>query len=271
MGFDYITIIFIAVLVIGALIGFARGSFRMLSWIAVIAAAVIVSIFFAKTVSGWVAGTDLGKNIDNGLYQFISGKIDFQVGPTHITGNTEVTKTQLDAVDAAGKVINGQDWTIWHEAYAQVSLPQFFYNLADGLINNAIAVYDGQAFAIARPITDILTSSILYAGSFATIFVAVMIVGGIIVAIIRHAIAKSGDKPGLLSRLVGMIVGFGIAGVIVWAACLTFNFLMLMDNDVSVYLKGVLHMTEGDTSWTFAKWLCSSDFGYNAIISFFIK
>ena len=270
--FDYITIIFIAILAIGALIGLARGGFKMISWIVIIVAAVLVGIFFSKMIADNLAGTDMGRGLNNTLFTFVASKINFEVGPYTITGNTEVTEAELQGFNAVGQAIHGADWTVLHEAYASVNLPTVFYQIVDNAINGMIASYNGEAFALAKPVAEVLTGSILYAGSFLSLFSATMLVGGILSAIIRAIIKSTGrEKPSGLSRLLGGIAGFAIAGVVVWAVCLTFNFVMLMDNDASLYLKQVLHMTEGDTTWTFAKWLTSSDFGYNAIISFFIK
>ena len=270
--FDYISLIFIAVLLLGALIGFVRGGFKTLSGIILVAIGIVVAIFLSKWLSQIYRDGPIGNTLYNTYYGFIANQIKVDVGSYGvILGNQEINETQLAAIDTAGKLAYGSDWSFFHVAYENVHLPQVFYGTVDELLYKTIESYQGANFTLAQPITDVLTNATCYAAAFLSIFSAVMVLGGIVLAIIRLILKAAHDKPGLISRLLGLVGGLAIAAALVWVACLSFNLIMLMDNDASTYLRGVLHMTEGDTSWTFAKWLTTSDFGYNAIISFFIK
>lgn len=270
--FDYITIIFIAVLLLGALFGFLRGGFKTLSGIILVAVAIVAGIFLSKWLSGLYRNGPIGNGLYGAYYGFIANQINVNVGGFGVvTGNTQINEAQLTAINAAGKLAYGQDWTFFHAAYENVHLPQFFWGTVDDLLNQAVAAYNGANFTIAQPITDVLTGATCFALAFLTIFFAVLLVGGIIIAIITRVLKATHNKPGLVSRILGLVGGLAIAAAFVWVACLSFNLIMLMENDAATYLRGVLHMTEGDTTWTFAKWLTSTDLGYNAVISFFIK
>lgn len=269
--FDYLTLVFIVLLVLGLLIGIARGAFKMLSGLVVFAVAVLVAIFLSKPVGAWVQGWGVTKSMNTGIYEFLAGKIDISFGTIHFTGSSQITEADIAAANAAGKLYYGNaDFDVFHAAYEAVKLPAVFYQTVDGLINNAIAGYNGQPFAFAQPLADIMTYAVCYAGSFIVLFILTSIVGTIIAAILRHAFARSGVKPGIISRLIGGLAGLVLAAGIVWSLCLLINVTLLMDNAFATHLREVLRYNDPN-AWTFAKWLVQTDFGYNAIISFFIK
>ena len=270
--FDYITVIFIVVLALTALIGFWRGAFKTLSWIILVAASIILAIFLSKWLAQVYRDGPIGGAIYNGFYPFLAGKINIEVAPGYtITGDTMTTADKIALYNTMGQTATGDaTWTLFHAAYENVKLPPVFYNLVDRLLNESIAAYNGAEFALAAPIANVITNAVCFAAAFGTIFGAAMFVGGIVLSVLRFILKLAKGHPGLFSRLLGLIGGFAIGCALVWATCLTFNLIMLMDNDAATYLRGILHMTEGDTTWTFAKWLTSTDFGYSGVISFFI-
>ena len=267
--FDYITLIFAVVLLLGLVIGFARGGFKTLGGLIVLALAIVLAVFLTKPIGNALNGSGLGTATYNGLFDFIKTSIKVEVAPgVTYTGETQVTADQLAAYQAAyGK-------PIWEVIYTQMNLPAIFANKVSEIIGNTVASYGNQPFALAAPIATILKSAVIYGGTFLAIFLAGLIVFGIIFAIVKAVIrSKNGnEKPhiGFVNRIVGAILGLAIAGAAVWACCLSFNLMMLMNNGTGNYLKEVLHMTEGDTTWTLAKWLTQTNFGYQAVIEFFI-
>lgn len=270
--FDYFTIIFIVVLVLGALIGFVRGGFKTLSGIVLVAAGIVVGIFLSKWLAQLYRNSFIGSSLDNAFFGFIAGKINIEVSPGYtITGADKITAADLATYNSLGQAYYANpDWDLFHVAYENVKLPPAFYGAVDKLLHNAIAAYGSGEFAFAAPISDILVSAVCFASAFLTLFAGTMLVGGIILAIIRALLKLTKNKPGMLSRILGLVGGFVIAATLVWVTCLSFNLIMLMDNDAATYLRGVLHMTEGDTTWTFAKWLTTANLGYNQVIAFFI-
>lgn len=269
--FDYITLIFIVVLVLAFFIGFGRGAFNTLAGLAVFGAALAVAILVSKPLAAAVQGWSITANMNKGLFDFIAGKINVSFGLVNITGSTQITATELAAANAAGKLYYADpNYDIFHVAYESVHLPTAFYGTIDGLINEAIAGYNGQAFALAQPLADIMTRAICYAGSFLALFIVTAIVAGIIIAIIRASLKKAKPHIGLGSRFVGGLVGLAIGAGVVWTLCLLINVVLLMDNGFATHLKDVLRINDPN-AWTFAKWLVQSNLGYNAIIGFFIK
>ncbi|MCR5349306.1 MAG: CvpA family protein [Bacilli bacterium] len=270
--FDYITLAIIVILALGILIGFIRGGFNMLSGIAILAAAILVAVFFSKLLANAFLSGPVGTSLNQTFFTFLAGKIDFDVaGVYHVTGNTSITEAELNAMTAAGKVYYADpNFDVLHLAYQNVSLPAALYATVDGLLHDAIAAYGGSPFVLAQPLADILTNGTCYVISFVILFIGTWIVGAILVAIIRGIAKLAHPKPSIISRVVGAVAGLAIAAGIVWAGCLVLNVLMMMDNDVSVHLKAVMQYDDPN-AWTLGKWLCQLDLGYNAIISFVIK
>lgn len=269
--FDYLTLIFILVLVLGFVIGFARGAFRMLGSLIVFGVAIAVAILVSKPLAAAVQNWGIVGNMNQGLFGFIAGKINISFGAVQLTGETQITQAELAAANEAGKVYYADpNFDIFHTAYAAIHLPSFFYNLVDGLINDAIAAYGTNSFALAQPLADIMTHAICYVACFVVLFLLTVIIGAIILFIIRLALKALPDHKTLISRFVGGVVGLGLAVGTVWVLCLLINIVLLMDNGFAMHLRDVLRYDDPN-AWTFAKWLVQTDFGYNAIIAFFIK
>lgn len=268
--FDYFSLIFIVILVLGGVIGFIRGGFKVLARIIVLAVAVITAIFLSKLVSVWIYN-GVGGNIHDFAFNFLADKINVEIVPGYtVTGRDPITEAQINTINEAGKIYyTDPNFNMFHNVYTNVGLPQAFWGMADGMLNDAVASYNGAAFLIADPLANIVTNAMCYGIAFLAIFLVVLIVGLIVVFVI--SLLRKGASPSLVMRIVGAVAGLASAIGIIWAVSLGLNLLMLMENDVSNYLRSVLHMTEGDTTWTFAKWMVTTDFGYSGIISFFIR
>ena len=266
--FDYISIILIVILAIGALIGFFKGSLKMLGRFVVFGIAIVCAIFFCKPIANAMASSGMGKGINDWLYGYIANKIDFQVGSYHITGDFEVTESMISLINTAGR-IGDESFNIWHSIYAKLSIPQGLYGTIDGSIANLTASYD-SSFTLARPLSDVLTNGMCLVLSFLILFLGILLVGHIALALIKIIGKILGAKPSLLSRLLGMATGLIIAAGTVWALCLTMNIVMMMDNQIADHIKNAIKVNEPDT-WTFAKWLCQAKLGYNEVIAFLMK
>lgn len=268
--FDYISLIFIVILVLGALIGFLKGGFKSLFRLGVLVLAIVLSIFLAKPLANALQGTGMATNINNSIFEFIADKISFEVGAFGtLTGKTEVTTTYIDTINAAGQLIDS-NFDLFHKAYESVHLPSFLYETADSFIKAQLANYGPlEEFAFAAPIAGIATSAICSLIAYFIIFFGTILIGTILTAIVSHAFkSPDGHKP-LLSRITGLILGLVLASAIIWVAGLTLNIVLVMDNSASEYIRQVIHLD--DESWTFAKWIVTTDFGYQAILSNFIK
>ena len=268
--FDYITIIFIAVLVLGALIGFIRGGASFIWKLIVLGLAVFLAIIICKPFANWIRTWPMAESMHQGLFDFLAGKIDFTVaGVYHVTGNTMTSEAQIAAWNTAGKAFD-PNFDVFHTAYASIGIPSWFFASLDSLLNNAIAAYDGASFALANPFADIITNAACTAMAFAIIFFGILLIGGII-GLVFHIGKRAPDKKiSIADRLLGILAGLIVSAGIIWSSALVLNLLLVMDNNVSVYLKGVLHIDEPET-WTFAKWIVTSNFGYQGLIDWFLN
>lgn len=245
--FDYLTLIFIVVIALFAIIGLVRGGFKTVAGIIAVAAAVLIAVFVTRPLGDALAAGGLGNSTKDLALQLVNSKIS--------GGSTEIT-----AFDA----------TIYHEAYVSLSVPEIFFGKLDEAITGIIATYEGAAFTVATPLAAIVANAIIYGGTFLVLFLVSALILGIIVSLIAKALLKSGNKVGPISHLVGFLFGAAIGAAIVWAASLSINLLLMFDSPVSEHLNSVLHLTEGDTTWTFAKWCVTTDLGYTGIINFLI-
>jgi len=267
--FDYISIIFIAVIALFAIIGLVRGGFKTVAGIIAVGAAVAIAVFVTQPLGDLIAGGELGQKANGLAFQLISSKISYSVTvagiPTTVKGDTEINSVILAALNATSSEGN-----IWHDIYVNVGVPTIFYGRLDEIMNAAVAAYGTDSFMLASPVADVLTNAIVYGGTFLVLFLVSALILGIIVNAIAKALLKSGNTVGPISHLVGFIFGAVVGAAIVWVAALSLNLVMLMDSPASDYLREVLHMTAGDETFGFAKWCLTTDLGYSAVINFLI-
>lgn len=271
--FDYFTLIFVGIILVCALIGFWRGGFRIISQIIILAIAIVLAVFLSRGIGGWIKGTGFGTWVHDTSYTFLSGSINVEVAPGSVLhGSDTVNAATIDTINAAGAAQTGSaDYNVFHEIYAAIHLPSQFYGLLDGLMNDALASFAGADFVVAAPLAIVIQSAICYGLAFLGIFLVSHIVLTIIVGIIYRLVLRNAMRPTLVSRIIGLVGGIVNAFSIIWAVCFVLNCMMLFDNDISNYLKQVLHLTEGDQTWTLAKWFVTTDFGYKNILSFFFR
>jgi uncharacterized membrane protein required for colicin V production len=247
--FDYLTLIFIVVIALFAIIGLVRGGFKTVAGIIAIAAAVLIAVFVTRPLGDALAAGGLGTSTGNLAYDLVCSKVS--------GGSDNIEVATFDVA-------------IYHDAYAAFSVPEVFFGKLDEVITAWVANVELDTFVYAVPLATIISNAIIYGGTFLVLFLVSALILGIIVSLIAKALLKSGNKVGPISHLVGFLFGAAIGAAIVWAACLSINLLLMFDSPISEHLNTVLHLTEGDTTWTFAKWCVTTDLGYTGIINFLI-
>ena len=245
---DWISIAFIAILSICALVGFVRGGARDLLKLIVQAAAVGLAMLTCKLIGNILYGiTPLHDVLFNPIRSFLEP----------IFG------------EYASQMVTEADLTegVRYGFYDSMKVPAFLTAPYDAAVVDRIP--QGE-FELIFPFTDALVSLLLTGIGFLVIYLLVLLIGSLILGAIFKA-NKNGEKkkPGIVSRFLGIIVGAARGAVILWAVSLVLHIFFLMDLSFSSFLMDMVGYNDPNSA-SFAKWFMTLPLGYDQILAFFI-
>lgn len=264
--FDYISLIYIGVILLCALVGFLRGGFRTLVTLLIIGASIGIAFLLYKTIGNLLYNGAAGKGIHDALYAFFKDHISYTptvdlggiiIEGTTITGETEIPRALWESESFRAEV------------YTQANVSEQLIPYLDSMVVQALAEIQGDSIPLASPIAIGLTHLVCFGLGFLIVALGAFVIGIIVMVIVSLILKLSGKKKSLLNRLLGVLAGLVSAAAIIWTVSLGLNIALAFDNDVSTYLKAVLSWDD-DSVWTFAKWCAKTDLGYSGVLSLFL-
>lgn len=231
--FDWITIVYLAILVISLLIGIKKGMISMLVSLVGLAIAVGVAILLAKPCANWLQTTSIGTNMSQSIYDWLAAKSPYF---GEVMTKTQATSYMPGIVNSIGVPGVFQDWV---SSFALNSIPEVGASLAVG-------VY------ISRAVCNL--------GLIAISFLVLFIVFLIIMAVVAH-LTKNINKTkfiGPLNRIFGGVFGLLIGCVFI--AVLSYGLTMGVGIEgFGNYISTALCLGD-DTKWSFAKMIYEQNF-----------
>lgn len=240
--FDWLSVVFVVIIVLSLLIGFWKGGMKTVFTIACMAGAIGLCFLLSKPIADALIGSKLGVGIDTYLETAINEAVDWANLPGGITSSG------------------------LHTIYEALHIPEFAYEPFDKAIMAQIE--DAPLDSIASSVATSLTGLFLTGLSYLLIFIIGFIVLRLIVWVICLILKKGKSKPTMLSRLLGLALGAAKAFAICWVISLVANLLISSGSDWSNYLANSIGL--GQEGFGIAKWFITTDLGYTAVMNFFL-
>ncbi|MCR5079392.1 MAG: hypothetical protein K6B65_05730 [Bacilli bacterium] len=268
--FDWISIAFWVIVGIRVIMGFWNGGFKTLMKIIIVAAAVGLSFALCKVVGAWMGDLGLRKSIQDALYDTLSKSNEALA--------TEFTNAKLDTAYAGwialGNVGTKQDMIVQllHQGYSSMYIPSGIYTTLDNMILAGIPAETDltTTFTFASIISTNVANAALIGIGFLTIFLAVFIVGMIIIALFSRASKLAGKKPSFGNRLLGIVIGLGYAFIICWSASIGIKSLMTAFPVFNDFVNNSMQL-ENDSYWNIGKFFININFGYSDLLNWFLS
>lgn len=248
----------ILVLLIPMGIGFLEGGFKLLAKIAAFGLGIGLAFILCRPVAEAIAASPFGESIHASLSSYFQQQISIKVGEGFLSftihGSDSVPRNILENADFRELL------------YENINIPASFRASVDTLFVNAVASIEGDEIMLAEPVAIALTKVLILGMSFvgiATVVVAVAMISAFVVTMIRNIILKKPMK--LLNRLLGLAAGIVIGLASWWLFGLAINAGLLFDSSLKDTLSALVGMGDPNVS-SLAKWICSTDFGYQALL-----
>lgn len=234
--FDYVTMIFLIIIISCIIIGIFRGFFSSIISLGLSLGVGILSYFLCKPVSDLLL---LNSNIHNAFYNPIYSTISkYNEGILNIEITAENKQYILDFL-----------------ASDEAKIPDFYYEK----ISNEILSDSANNTLVSEVFAKNITQVVFYVMTF---FVLLLLVG-IIFGIIKHFLKKVDKviKPLFINRLLGGIFGL-FEGIF---TCLTICFIFYLLISVNIVNENVLNNISNtwfnglynDSNWSFSQGLFS--------------
>ena len=250
--------ILVLVLLIPMGIGFLEGGFKLLAKIAAFGLGIGLAFILCRPVTEAIAGSPFGESIHASLSSYFQQQISIKVGEGFLSytihGSDSVPRNFFENTDFRALL------------YENINIPASFRASIDTLLVDAVASIQGDEIMIAEPIAVALAKVLILGMSFvgiAGIVITVAMVSAFVVTMIRNVILKKPMK--LLNRLLGLAAGVVIGLASWWLFGLAINAGLLFDSSLKDTLSALVGMGDPNVS-SLAKWICSTDFGYQALL-----
>ena len=246
-GFDWISLIYIIIIVLLAAIGFIRGGIKTALSVAAIAISIGLAFALYGVIGGAVAESSVGEQISSSTENYILDN----VSGSGILIPAEVFKSEW--------VANG----MLSYGYSELNIPEFVHEPLNGLIvaNLPTQGMFTPASAIAHSLTLVTCSAIGFVSTFLVCFIVIRIV----LAIVFH-FAKKNLAVGAISRILGLAIGLVEAFAVCWVISLVCYFFVSSGSDIGNYIADVTKLNQD--GFGIAKWFISTDLGYSSVLSF---
>ena len=215
MTFDLLSIIFIAILILFAIIGLKRGFFKTVLSLLKGVLSFFVSIFIARPFGALLSKTSIAQNASNNL----------------------VAKL----VEKGGIFALQYNESLNNDTFNSLNMDENLEKLIVKLIAKVFpSIEDGQKVA------DIIGPCIIYAVCIAIAFVLSFILLRIVVSILGKMF-KGLERSKLIkftNRLLGCALNIVIGLCLIGIATYVFTLIIPLDNNASVWLTETMHLNE---------------------------
>ena len=246
MMFDWLSIVFIAIFVLFMLIGFIRGGAKEFWRLIFQALAIGLAFALCKAVGKMIYNMGLGNAIGDPVRSLFLSKVEY--------GGQEVDVALLDEATR-------------QSVYGSLGIPSFIQKAFDAMVVEFIP--ETGTVVVAEPFVKAIATAACTGIGFLSIYIIVAIIGGIVQLIINKIQKANGNKPGIVGRILGLVVGFVHSAAIIWVVALVFNILFTFDIPFIADLQTAIGWND-PSKWTFAKWIMTMPLGYQQILQFFV-
>ncbi|MFA6796487.1 MAG: CvpA family protein [Bacilli bacterium] len=232
--FDWISIVYIVILVLGLIIGAKKGFFQMMLSLLGVIFCFVAAYFLAAPVASWAKSTfEWDDTLINSIYDWF-----------------------LSKSSAASQVLNRSDAELaMPTLVGALGVPGVFQSYVSSFALSSIPEA-GATLPVGIYIAEGLSNIAFTVASFLAVFIA----AAIVLAILKH-FAKELTKHNLigsLDKFVGAAIGLVIAASVVVLVSYGLTFLSVIGS-ASTYITNTLRL-EDDSYWSFAKVIYENNF-----------
>lgn len=243
MFFDWISIVFIAILVIAFIVGITRGFIASLSMTLGVAIALVAAFFLSQYVASWLMSAGAFNSLNDQVLVYIKEGL--------VSNGYDNWQQMQTAVSAFDKV-DGQIADVLNA----IKIPSFLQNILLSFIRARLPE-TGNNVVIADAVAEGITFAVATAISFVSVFVLVFAVF-LVIKIVAWFLRKAGHKrPSMLSRIAGGIVQMANSFLFIYVIAFVLGLLASSVPSIGSELTNILHL--GTNDWSFAKWLVENN------------
>ena len=269
---DWISIIFWVIIAIRILMGFWKGGLKTLITLIVLVLAIGAAFLFCKPTGAWLATTSMHTSI----YDAINEKLSSVVisSDAGISLGKEITMADLETAHSAwveaGNTGTTQDMVkeIIHQGYSASYIPSAIFGTLDGLVIDALP--ETGTFTLAAVVAASLSDAACIAIGFCGILIVVFVVGMIVRFAVMMARKATGARPGMISRILGILVGAASAFVFCWTASIVIRTIGTSVPVVNEFLVNSMRL-EDDSYWNIGKFFFNFPYGYADVLNWFLS
>ena len=270
MVIDWISIVFWVIIGFRILMGFWKGGLKTLFMLAVFALGIGLAFALCRPVGGWIG--DLGARawVNDGIFGRLKDIEVFSFGGTSMTLGTEIDRAQLETAHAAW-IAAGNTGTLedmlreaLHSGYSSCFVPSSAYGTLDGIILQNIP--DIGTFSLAGIVASSVAQVVCVIIGFAAVLVATFLIGFIVLIIVSAVRKAAGKRPGMVSRLLGIVFGCVSAFVTCWTITIVLKSIGSCFTPMNDFF--VTSMRLDDPSyWNIGKFFFNINFGYGDLFN----
>lgn len=271
--FDWISIVFWVVIAFRILMGFIKGGFKTLVMLLVAAAGIGLAFLLCNAIGGWIG--DLGTR--DAIYNAVNGRIStvsVSLGAGNLSLGSEINRADLETAHAmwvaAGNTGTTEDMVrvALHEGYKTCFIPQVIYGTIDKMIIEAIPATG--TFTLASIISIAIAKAACIGIAFCGVVIITVLIGFIVMIIVSALRKAAGKRPGIVSRLVGMVFGAAGAFLFCWTASIVMQSVATCVPAFNDYITAVMHLND-DAYWNIGKFFFNIKFGYADLLNWFLS
>lgn len=229
---DYLTIIYVVILLLGLIIGIKKGFTKSLFGFIGIIVALVAAILLAKPVGNWL------------FNQFGSG----------LTGTINNSLQAKDSMFAQQMPSDPeQQVSVLNAAFGAAGVPGILQGIVTKIVMALLPATIPADATVGLYLAMGLSSLSFVAIAFVLLFIIFCIVLAILKAIFKK-IQVSFKLVGWLDKLLGAVIGIAFAFVIISVISYGVTFIVTLNNSVSTWFINQLKLND-DAMMTPAKWL----------------
>lgn len=232
--FDWISILYIVILVLAMIIGIKKGFFKMLLSLLGVILCFVAAYFLAQPVANWAKSTfTWDESLIDYLYDWF------------------LTKSS-----SVSQVLNRSDAELAMPALVSaIGVPGIFQSYVSSFALSNIPT-TGATLPVGMYISEGLSNIAFNVGAFIVVFIASVIV----LSIIKHLTKELTKNKfiGSLDKLVGAVIGLCIGAIVIMLVSYGLTFLTALGS-AGEYVSDTL-LLEDDSYWSFAKMIYENNF-----------
>jgi len=225
---DYITLVYAAILIIFLIIGYVRGFSKVLLAFVGTLASFIISFFLAKPIGNALFnqfGSGLTGTIDNAIVSKIP-----ELGQPIAENASDILKTYLTQLGIP-------------EAFQNMLSPKILALIPEGATDIVLSTY----------IATSVSSLVFLIGTYIVLFIVLMIVFAIL-KVIFGKLVKTFKVVHTIDKLLGMLVMACVAVIIIAVISYGLTFVVSLNNGAGDWIIAQLHLND-DAIMTPSKWI----------------